>query len=84
MTSWFLEVPARAMGMGFAYGLGGSGRFPIQFFQIRPFLFVIFFVFWWGAGIWRDSQGRQQRNSPMVCHDRRFFGSALFPKMTTD
>ena len=49
MTSSFLEVPARAMGMGFAYGLGGSGRFPIQFFQIRPFLFVIFLCF--GGGL---------------------------------
>ena len=45
MISWILVVPARAVGMGFAYTLGCLGEFEIHDFLIRLFLFLFFFDF---------------------------------------
>ena len=44
-TSWIWEVSARAVGMGFAYDLGGLGEFEIRIFRISLFLFVFLFDF---------------------------------------
>ena len=41
-TSWIWEVSARAVGMGFAYDLGGLGEFEIRIFRISLFFFVFF------------------------------------------
>ena len=42
VISWIWEVSARAVGMGFAYDLGGLGEFEIRIFRISLFLFVFF------------------------------------------
>ena len=44
VTSWIWEVSARAVGMGFAYDLGGLGEFEIRVFRISLFLFVFFLI----------------------------------------
>ena len=44
VISWILVVPARAVGMEFAYGLGGFEKKQTGFSRIHPFLLFLFLV----------------------------------------
>ena len=58
-TSWIWEVSARAVGMGFAYGLGGLGEFEIRIFRISLFFFVFFLISKGGAEIGVTPKGTE-------------------------
>ena len=70
--------------MGFAYAFGGFERFSILVFSDSPLCVCFFSDFEGGGENWSESQGHQTRDFPMICHDQRFFRSALFPKTTPD
>ena len=84
VTSWIWEVSARAVGMGFAYGLGGFERFQNGVFSDPPFSIVFVFDFERGLEIGMIPEGAKPAIPLWFATIGGFFNRSLFPKTTTD
>ena len=84
MISWILVVPARAVGMEFAYGLGGFEKKTNRVFSDPPLFIVFVFGFERGLKIGMIPEGTKHAIPLWFATIGVFFRLSFFPKTTTD